>query len=245
MLSDPISPALALDDDLLLVAEEALYRRNQMLAEILGVDAIARIRTNMESFRSRPVDEAESIMHAIVREALAMFGFSIQTRNGPRDGDGNGRRLRFGARGDDAVALYISEGIASSSSLWGWALGIELKRQYVDKKAVLQATAASDRVREYYGEQVRVMPIVVSGEQHFADQAGREYAEAQRVVHVPIEALAKLAEEQHRRTVNGKRLIVATDILAAIHTWRRGADFAPTVDDVCRAVLAPVKARDD
>jgi hypothetical protein len=245
MLSDPMSPGLALDEDLLAVAEEVVYRRNQMLAEILNSDAITRLRAQMEVLRNGSPSDAESTMHGIVRDALAMFGFSVQTRNGPRDGDGDGRRLRFGAKGDDVVALYVSEGIAASSSLWGWALGIELKRRYVDKKAVLQATAACDRVHEYYGEKVNVMPIIISGEQHFADQAGREYAEAQRVVHVPIAALVELAEEQHSRTLGGKRLIVATDILGAIHIWRRGAAYAPTTEDVLRDVLAPVKARDD
>lgn len=193
----------------------------------------------LAAFHGAKPDKAESHMARFVEAAFRRLGLIVQTSNGPRD---TGATLHFDTEGDDAVASFLYPPSAASEEFNGFAIPIELKRTYSDKKAVAQVLAARGRIESFYGS-IETAPITISGSETYSDKVARDYAKANNVLHLPIEALNAIAEEQMSRYRDGRPLLTFADLWQAIVQFRTAVYIEPTTEDWTEAVTSACDAR--
>jgi hypothetical protein len=193
----------------------------------------------LAAFRGAKPDKAEPHMARFVEAALRRLGLIVQTSNGPRD---TGATLHFDTEGDDAVAFFLFPPSAASEEFNGFAIPIELKRTYSDKKAVTQVLAARGRVESFFGS-IETAPITISDTDTYSDKVARDYAKANNVLHLPIDALNAIAEEQMNRFRDGRPLLTFADLWQAIVQFRAAVYVEPTTDEWTKAVTAACDAR--
>jgi hypothetical protein len=71
----------------------------------------------------------------------------------------------------------------------------------------------------------------------------RDYAKANNVLHLPIDALYAIAEEQMDRFRDGRPLLTFADLWQAIVQFRAVVYVEPTTDEWTKAVTAACDAR--
>lgn len=219
---------------------EQLYRRLAMINDsniVANGNCFHRpIADLLAAFRAAKPEDAEPPMVRFVEAALYRLGFDVQVANGPRD---SGDKLHFGTKGEDVVAFFLHPPAAASDAFNGYVIAAELKRTSSDKKAVVQALGAKGRVTTYYSSEVAVCALTVSDNETYIDKVAFDYASANNVLHVSIDALAALCEEQERRYRKPTaKLITPVDLWHVLNEFQEQNFVEPRNGDVLTAVKA-------
>jgi hypothetical protein len=191
------------------------------------------------AFKKADPDKAEPYMARLVEAAFRRLGVIVQTTNGPLD---SGSGLHFGKEGDDAIGFFFNPPAAASEEFYGFAIPMELKRTKSDKKAVGQALMVDGRVQKFY-QAVQTAPITISDSETYEDKVARDYANANRVLHLPLDAIVKTAQEQMDRFCNKRALITFSDLWQTITTFRDQGYMEPTTDEWVKSFSKACDAR--
>jgi hypothetical protein len=192
------------------------------------------IKRALDEFRKVPPEKAEGVMRKFVQGALTVMGIIAQTEDGPREAATGPKksRVHFGSQGEDSVGFFLRPPAVLAETSAGLVLAMELKRTASDKKAVGQATTAAGQWRAYFDGKATVLALTISDSETYAEKAAREYAATNGVVHLPAEALAKLAALQQDLFTDGRNLIVPVHIWALLDGFVQTGYTEPTTSDV-------------
>lgn len=196
------------------------------------------VNQTLKDFRSSSPEKAEPLMQRFVQAAFMVLGIIVQLQNGPRETVTSSKKakVRFGSEGEDAVGFFLRPPAAASEGSVGFVLVMELKRTASDKKAVGQAATAAGQWSKYYEERASVLALAISDSETYAEKSAREYAATNEIIHLPVEAVARLATLQKELFETARPLITPIHIWALLDGFVRNSYTEPTTEDVVQGI---------
>jgi len=190
-------------------------------------------------FLAASENEIAPAMHLLLDRVFRVLGFEVQRVNGEREHrDKSGQRptLDFGDKGDDLAAAFLRTPLCWAEACPGWVLAIEAKGGPAPKAAIGQAVTFEGRVHAAWGKGFRVLPVVVSGRESYADRIAKNYARDNNVLNLPAAALVDLAKRQWHLYHRGEKLITPPALLSFIEYARAIAYTEPSSSELVKTV---------